>query len=63
MGVISQPPEEIGESAATSFALQQNRPDAHVSGTGMSQHTCQALFANGGGEQGQAILGTGACRC
>ena len=60
MGVISQPFEEIGESAATSLALQQNRPNAHVSGTGLSQPTGQALFVNGVGERGQAYLGTGA---
>lgn len=62
MGVISQPFKEIGESAATSLALQQNLPNAHVSGTGLSQPTGQALFVNSVGKRGQANLDTGAYR-
>ncbi len=62
MGVISQPFKEIGESAATSLALQQNLPSAHVSGTGLSQPTGQALFVNSMEERGQANLDTGAYR-
>ncbi len=62
MGDLSQPFKEIGESAATSLALQQNLPNAHVSGTGLSQPTGQALFVNSVGNQGQANLDTGAYR-
>lgn len=51
-----------GESAATSLALQQNLPNAHVSGTSLSQPAGQALFVNSVGERGQANLDTSAYR-